>query len=259
MAEAYTRVPRGLAAFVPLLGMLLLWHAAASAGWVSPRVLPPLDVVAATVWQELTQGRLPEHLGTSLARILTGFAVGGVAGWLFGLAVARSRPVARLLEPVVIAGYPVPKLAFFPVVVFIFGFGTPSKVAFAAVESFYPVALATIFAVRTVPTGLIWAARNAGAGPLRLLFQVVLPASLPGLMGGLRIALPISVTVITVTEMMGDRVGLGHYIAVSAASFRYDRVYAGLLAVGLLGFLLDRGFVALRAALLPWLGAARRQ
>jgi NitT/TauT family transport system permease protein len=245
--------------FVPLLALLLLWHVAASGGWVSPRVLPPLDLVVATVWQELTVGRLPEHLGVSLFRILTGFAIGGIAGWLFGLAVARSRPVALFLEPVVIAGYPVPKLAFFPVVVFIFGFGTPSKIAFAAVEAFYPVALATIFAVRAIPTGVLWAARNTGASPMRLLFQVVLPASLPGLMGGLRIALPISVTVITVTEMMGDRVGLGHYIAVSAAGFRYDRVYAGLLAVGLVGFLLDRGFVALRAALLPWMATSRRR
>lgn len=193
MGQARLRVLPALGALVPLLAVLLLWHAAASGGWVSPRVLPPLDLVAATIWLEVTQGRLPEHLGTSLFRILAGFVIGGVAGWLFGLAVARSRAVALLLEPVVIAGYPVPKLAFFPVVVFIFGFGTPSRIACAAVECFYRVALATIFAVR-----------NAGAGPLRLLFQVVLPASLPGLIGGLRIALPISVTVITVTEMMGE-------------------------------------------------------
>ena len=150
------------------------------------------------------------------------------------------------------AGYPVPKIALFPIFTFIFGIGSPSKIAFVFIDCLYPVTLATVFAVLGVERTLVWTARSMGASSRRIFGRVLIPAALPGIFSGLRIALPVAIIVVTITEMIGDARGLGYFISVSSASFRFDRAYGGIAAIGVCGFVLDRGFTALRRWVLPW-------
>lgn len=232
---------------VPLV--LLAWQCIALTGLISPRILPSLGRVLAAFASDVASGDLPYHALVTTGRTLAGFAIGSVAGVLTGFALARVRWVEYLFEPVFFAGYPVPKIALFPIFTFMFGIGTPSKIAFAALECLYPVVVATHVASRSIAREIVWAGENMGMSRRQLLWHVLVPAALPGILNGLRIALPIGLTVVIVTEMIGDTHGLGFYIANAGASFRYDRLYAGMLAVGLLGLVFDRIVVAVAGRL----------
>ncbi|MCY1299523.1 putative aliphatic sulfonates transport permease protein SsuC [compost metagenome] len=132
-----------------------------------------------------------------------------------------------------------------------FGIGSGSKIAFAFLESFYPIVAASIFAFRGIRTRLVWAAQSMGATNLQILLRVMIPAALPGVFTGLRIGLPVSVLVVIVAEMIGDGRGLGFYIADASLSFRTDKVFAGIIVVGLLGFVCDRVLVFVSNVALP--------
>jgi NitT/TauT family transport system permease protein len=168
--------------------------------------------------------------------------------------MARSRNFELVFEPVFFIGYPIPKIALFPVFIFIFGIGTPSKIAFVFLECLYPIATASYFAFRSIDTRLSWAAQNMGAGAVRRFFFVLLPAAAPGILSGLRVAMPIAVTVVIITEMIGDSRGLGYYITIASATFQYEKIYAGILMIGLLGFLIDRVLHLLRRHAIYWEG-----
>jgi NitT/TauT family transport system permease protein len=166
--------------------------------------------------------------------------------------MARSTLIRNLFEPIFFFGYPVPKIAFFPVFTYIFGIGSPSKIAFAFLECVYPIVVTAYLGFRAIPKSLIWAAENMGAQPFTITRRVVLPAAMPGIFTGLRIALPVSVIVIVLTEMIGDSRGLGYYIAVSGTRFEYANVYAAILVIGMCGFVLDRGILKLREKNVYW-------
>ena len=160
--------------------------------------------------------------------------------------------VRNLFEPIFFFGYPVPKIALFPIFTYIFGIGSPSKVAFAFLECLYPIVVTAYLGFRAIPHPLIWTAANMGAPSRYLLRRVILPAALPAIFTGLRIALPISIIVVVLTEMIGDSIGLGYYITVSGTRFDLSDVYAAILVIGACGFALDRTMLWLRHAVLHW-------
>jgi ABC-type nitrate/sulfonate/bicarbonate transport system permease component len=221
-------------------------------GMASPRILPGLDVIASAFWEDLVNGVLIRHGAISLMRAMIGYGLAALVGVALGTAMARSRIIDDLLEPIFFFGYPIPKIALFPIFTFVFGIGTMSKVAFIFLECLYPITVATFFAIRHVDKTLIWSARSMGAGRSRIFWRVLLPAAAPSIYAGLRIALPVSIIVVIITEMIGDTTGLGFYITWSATSFEYQKVYAGIAAVGVLGFTLDRLFAWSRRHLLYW-------
>lgn len=235
---------------IPLI--LAIWQVATMSGMVSPRLVPDLRLVAETFWTDLMNGELVHHGSYSLMRALIGYGLAVVAGIALGLAMARSRLARDFVEPIFLFGYPIPKIALFPVFAFVFGFGTPSKIAFVFLECLYPIVIATYFAFLQVPRTHIWAAQSMGAGRMTVLRRVMIPAALPAIFSGLRIALPIAVVVVIITEMIGDTTGLGYYITYAAVSFKYPAVYAGIAAVAIVGFALDRLFALLRNRVIHW-------
>jgi NitT/TauT family transport system permease protein len=99
---------------------------------------------------------------------------------------------------------------------------------------------------------MVWAAENMGARQHVILRRVIFPAAMPGIFAGLRIALPIAIIVIVLTEMIGDSRGLGYYIAISGTRFAFQNVYAAILVIGVCGFVLDRALLLLRRKLVHW-------
>lgn len=246
------RVLRSVGRWYSIPLILCLWQLASMTGAASPRILPGLDVIATAFWNDLVNGVLIRHGSISLMRAMIGYGLAALVGVALGTAMARSKIVDDLLEPIFFFGYPIPKIALFPIFTFVFGIGTLSKVAFIFLECLYPITVATFFAIRHVEKTLIWSARSMGAGHARIFWRVLLPAAAPAIYAGLRIALPVSIIVVIITEMIGDTTGLGFYITWSATSFEYQKVYAGIAAVGILGFTLDRLFAWSRRHLLYW-------
>jgi NitT/TauT family transport system permease protein len=235
---------------IPLL--LLLWQVAVSSGLVHSRLLPSLGSVWAALVTDTANGVLPYHAAITLGRAGIGFALAAFIGVPFAAAMARSTVVRNLFEPIFFLGYPVPKIALFPVFTYIFGIGSPSKIAFAFLECLYPIAVTAYLGFRAMPNALIWTAENMGTPRATMLWRVVLPAAMPGIFTGLRIALPVSIIVIVLTEMIGDSKGLGYYLAVSGTRFEFANVYAAILVIGVCGFVLDRALLSLRGKLVHW-------
>jgi NitT/TauT family transport system permease protein len=240
---------------IPLL--LLMWQAAVATGLVESRLLPSLGRVVAALARDTANGVLPYHTAVTLSRAGAGFALAALVGVPFAAAMARSTIIRNLFEPIFFFGYPVPKIALFPVFTYIFGIGSPSKVAFAFLECLYPIVVTAYQGFRSIANPLIWSAENMGAPRVTVLRRVILPAAMPSIFTGLRIALPISIIVIVLTEMIGDSKGLGYYIAVSGTRFEFANVYAGILVIGVCGFVLDRAMLIARRSIVHWEGSGR--
>jgi NitT/TauT family transport system permease protein len=235
---------------IPLL--LLVWQFAVASGLVESRLLPSLSRVCAVLTSDTANGVLPYHAAVTLGRAGVGFVLAALVGLPFAAAMARSNLIRNLFEPIFLLGYPVPKIALFPVFTYVFGIGSPSKIAFAFLECLYPIVVTVYFGLRAIPNSLLWTAENMDTPQTTMLWRVMFPAAMPAVFTGLRIALPISIIVIVLTEMIGDSRGLGYYLAVSGTRFEYANVYAAILVIGACGFLLDRALLSLRDRFVHW-------
>ena len=231
---------------------LAIWEAAARSGLWSPLLFPSLGrIFNQLVLFFSTPESMLEAL-VSLERALGGFALAAVVGILLGILMGRSRLVAALLDPLFSGTYAVPKLALFPIFIFVFGIGSLSKVALVFLECLYPIVIVTSQGARGVSRVLLWSAANMGASRAAALRRVVVPAAAPFIFAGLRIALPIALIVVIITEMVSSADGLGYLVIYSLASLRTDRMLAVVVVIAALGWALDRALVALRDRLVYW-------
>ncbi len=235
---------------IPLL--LLLWQAAAGTGLIESRLLPSPVAIWTVLVAEVANGNLVHHATITFSRALTGFALAALIGIPFAAAMARSELVRNLFEPIFFFGYPVPKIALFPVFTYIFGFGTPSKIAFTFLECLYPIVVISYFGFREIQTRLIWTAWNFGASRITILRRVILPAALPSIFSGLRVALPVAIIVVVITEMIGGSVGLGYYITIWSTRFSFANVYAAICVIGICGFVFDQLLLMARRRIVYW-------
>jgi ABC-type nitrate/sulfonate/bicarbonate transport system permease component len=160
--------------------------------------------------------------------------------------------VADVLEPLFSGTYAVPKLALFPIFIFVFGIGSLSKVALVFLECLYPIVIITSQGARGVDRVLLWTAENMGASRAAILRRVVIPATVPFIFAGLRVALPVAMIVVVITEMVSSADGLGYVVVYSLASLKTDRMLAVVVVIAFLGWALDRILVALRDRLVYW-------
>lgn len=219
--------------------LVLLWHALST--WiVNPTLLPsPLTVLGRAV--ELTvSGELPSSMGTSLGRILVGYAAGALLGIAFGLLLGRVPSLDPLLTPTLGFVRSIPPIAFVPLSIIVFGIGETSKYAIIIYLVVIVLALSTAAGMRETPRIRIRAARALGAGDLTVLLKIVLPSAFPFILSGLRVALNLAFMAVVSAEVIGARSGLGHMIMDSQTMFETDRMIVGILSLGVLGALLDR-------------------
>ncbi len=235
---------------IPLL--LAIWQAAAGSGLVVSRLLPSPLEVGAVLLTELGNGQLVYHAAVTVGRALAGFALAAAIGVPFAAAMARSAVWRNLFEPVFLLGYPVPKIALYPVFTYVFGLGAAPKIAFTFLECLYPVVVTCFLGFRAIQTRLIWTAQNFGAGRALILRRVILPAALPSVFAAFRIALPVAIVVVVLTEMIGDSIGLGYYITIWSTRFSFAHVYAAIVTIGICGFALDQGLLLLRRRVVYW-------
>jgi ABC-type nitrate/sulfonate/bicarbonate transport system permease component len=237
---------------IPILLLALTWEAFARSGAVTPFMLPPLSAVLERIATDAAQGDLLINTALTLYRALAGFLIAAVAGIMLGFAMARSALARWFFDPIVSVGFPMPKIAFLPIIVLWLGFFDVSKIAMVALDAIFPVVTATMAALAGVERELIWSARNMGAGERELMWQVMLPAALPQIMTGLQVALPLSLIVAVVAEMAMGGYGLGGAM-IGASRFADSRgVFAGIVEIAVVGFALVKAMAVLRRRLLLW-------
>lgn len=247
------RVPRWvLGALVPLALLGLWWWASASGAVAQSQLPSPASVFAAGV--DLAQrGELLAHVGISLQRVLLGFVVGAALGIVLG-SVIGLLPIARsLLTPTVEGFRAVTGLAWVPLLAIWLGIGEDAKVTLVAIGAFFPVYTTVASALRHVDANLIEAGKAFGLQGVALLTQVRIPAALPAILSGLRLALAQAWLFVVAAELLASDVGLGFLLTDSQNNGRTDRMILAIILLAVIGKLCDSLFAFFeRRALKRW-------
>jgi ABC-type nitrate/sulfonate/bicarbonate transport system permease component len=237
---------------VGILSFFGIWQLVAVSGRVDPMMLtPPIEVFRATV-ALAKNGELYDHIRASVARMVTGYALGCTFGVAAGVALGRSSFIEAFVGPVLQMARAIPPLALVPLIVFWFGISEGAKIALIAWATFFPVWINTLLGVKGANPLLIRAGRSLGARRFVLLRKVVIPAALGQIFAGMRVALSMSFTVLVAAELAGALAGLGYLIQMSALSFRIDNIFVGIVILAILGFVADLGFMRVLYWAFPW-------
>ncbi|TVQ32453.1 MAG: ABC transporter permease [Geminicoccaceae bacterium] len=232
------------------LALLAAWELTTRFGLVAPHLLP----APALVWREVADlwrdGTLFEHLGITLWRVLTGFALGTLAATVLGALTGYSTAAHRLLDPTIQAIKAVPSLAWVPLFILWLGIFEASKVTLIAVGAFFPVYLNLSTAIGQVDRKLVEVGRMYGFSPLTLVRRVLLPATLPAYVTGLRGGLALAWMFVVAAELMGASQGLGFLMLDGQMTGRPALIIASLILFALMGKASD---LALARTTAPWL------
>jgi NitT/TauT family transport system permease protein len=237
---------------VLLVAAALVWEVLARSGAFSPLLVPSLGRIGGELGQLASRPDTLVEAWYSVYRALSGFGLAAVVGVGLGIVMGRSAVAAQFFGPLFSGTYPIPKIALFPIFVYAFGIGSLSKVLLIFLECLYPIVITTHAGSRAVDRVLVWSAVNMGASRGRLLTRVVVPALAPYIFAGFRIALPIAMIVVIITEMISSADGLGYLVMYALASLKTDRMLAIVVAIALLGVALDRLVVLVRNRLVYW-------
>jgi NitT/TauT family transport system permease protein/sulfonate transport system permease protein len=240
---------------IGLLTFVVLWESISRSGWINPIMLPAPSVVARSAAELIANGELIRHVLNSLWRAFLGFVIGSALGLLMGIAMARLPKLHSLLNPLVQIFRAIPSLAFVPLAIFWFGIGEISKIVLIAFGVFFPVWINTYLGTRDTNPLFSRAAASLGARGWRMLVFLILPAALPFIIAGVRIALGSALVLLVASELTGAQFGVGYLIQLSQQIFRVDHMFVGLITLGILGFLFDYLFVCSLRKFLPWYGA----
>ena len=222
--------------------VILLWYAAASA-YGTEMLFPGPETTWTALLQRLKDGSLLESSAASLSRILAGFIMGSVLGIALGLLAGASRIVDGMISPFITFFRFVPPLAWFAPMLVWFGTGDASKIVLIMYTSVFVVAVNTLAGVHQIPLNLRRMAAAAGANAYMKMFWIMLPASVPFIVAGMRVAMGNAFMTVVSAEMLGASEGLGVMINNSMTSTNVPNVFVSIICLGLLGLIFDRLFV----------------
>jgi NitT/TauT family transport system permease protein len=222
--------------FASPLGLLLIWEIAGRLGFIDVRFFPVPSSIIGMMTEMLMSGELIEHVLISLQRILLGFLLGGIPAILIGITMGISRPVRALVDPLIIATYPIPKSAILPFILLIFGLGEMSKIVMVAIGVFFPVAINATAGVLQIAPIYLDVGRSFKAGRWDTFRTIALPGALPFIMTGIKLGAGLALILIAVAEMVGAKSGLGYMIWSAWETFAVAKMYVGLFTIALIGF-----------------------
>jgi len=215
-------------------------------------VMPPPDLVLERARTLARDGTLPDATLVTLQRVLIAYALALPAGIVLGTLIGCVRPVRLALRPLASFLFPVPKVALYPAMLIVFGLGSASKIAFGFSEALFPVLLATAAGTSQVEPRLLWSAAALGTPRRAMLHRVVIPAALPTILTGARIAMVGAVIGVFLGEMIAGADGLGHLMAVAYRTLATPDMYVAIIAISLVGYVLDRTVLLARRHALAW-------
>ncbi len=235
-----------------ILMLLIAWELFARSGKVTMFMLPPFTVVAKYIAADAASGVLWINLAVTLYRAMVGFCIAAAGGITLATLMSRFRLMRWFFDPIISVGFPMPKIAFLPVIILWLGVYDVSKICIVVFDSIFPVVTATLAGIAAVEKELLWSARNMGANERELTWQVVLPAASPQILTGLQVALPIALIVEIIAEMVMGGYGLGGAMMSASRFANSPGVFAGLVEIAIVGFVLIKVMAMLRHRLLVW-------
>lgn len=232
--------------------LLSIWELLPRLHLVEPAFLPPLSVVLSTGWVLVRSGELLNHIEASLSRALLGFALAIASGVPLGLLMGWYKGFARTLSPLLEAFRNTAALALLPVFILLLGIGEASKISLIVYACAWPVLLNTMSGVKNVDPLLIKFGRTMGLSPLQLFGKVILPAAVPTIFVGIRLAGATSLVVLVAAEMIGAKAGLGYLIIYSQYNFQIPHMYLGIITITAIGLLFNALLVYIERRCTSW-------
>lgn len=251
-ARTYRLRDSRLSGVLLVLALLGLWEATARFGVIQSNNWPPFSTVMASMVAGIADGELLPVIGSTLWRMARGYAIGCAIAVPVGFAIALYRPVRLGLQPTIELLRPIPIPAIIPPLIFLMGLDDTLRLFAIAFATFFPVALNTIAGVRAVDPIYSQVARTFGVPRLTTLRRVVFPAALPFVLAGLRTSLGLAFVVTVIAEMIVGQEGVGYYLITMEFAMRAPEMYAGIILVTVIAYLLNRGFVAWEARAIRW-------
>ena len=237
----------GVLVFLAALGIWQVWADAAKSFLV-----PSAFDVAERAWEVWPTSDFLSEVGQSMKRYVAGFAIAAVIGIGLGLLVGASYTARRTLDPFLECLRAVPAIAVAPAALVILGFGDASLIAVIVFGLCFPILVNTAEGVRGIPMEVRDTASMLHVGRVERVSRIYLPAALPSIMAGLRIAVPLGLVLVIVSEFVVVQNGIGYYLVIQGQLFDYPALYAGILFLGLLGYVLNRLFLVVERRVLAW-------
>lgn len=251
--EGFRGRARGvLTKYTPVLILCATWELLSRSGLVQETFLPSFTHVVRAWFGLLLSGELVKHAASSLWREATGFSLSVVFGTTVGIAMARYRLFQEFFEPLISLVFPLPKSALIPILVVWLGIGHLSKIAVIFLGCILPITVNSFNGARGTDKYLVWSALNMGTSRGKLFWKVILPAALPDILSGTRLALAVSFVLLVSSEMLAGDSGLGFLIFFLGEGGEYAEMFAAILTLTLLGFFADRIYLMLMRRVLAW-------
>jgi ABC-type nitrate/sulfonate/bicarbonate transport system permease component len=248
----FNPAPRRALPWIVFAIVIALWQTASNTGWLSPLFMPsPWNVVKAlhALWVD---GTLVGHVVASLKRIVPGWLIGTAAGLAVGLAMGIFSAARAAGIPIVSALFPIPKIALLPLLILWFGIGEPSKIATIALGVFFPTTISAYTACDSVPRNLIRMAQSFGLPARDIVWKILLPGAMPGILAGFRISASVALLLVVAAEMIGAQQGIGAFVLTAGSLMQTDQLLAGVVMLSVLGLLIAWGLGTLERAMLKW-------
>lgn len=240
------------------VAILLGWYLVSASGLVSHLFLPtPAEVfaIARSIWEDgYANASLWEHVSASLTRILSAAAIAVVLGIPAGIAMGLNRWAKGVLDTPIEFYWPLPPLAYLPLMIIWLGIGEASKISLLTLAMFAPIVLSAQAGVRSLPMERVNAALSLGANRWQLFTEVVLPSALPEILTGIRIALGVGWGTLVAAELIAATRGIGYMIMSASHFLATDAVFVGIAVIAACAFAFSIAMRGLERVLVPWKG-----
>jgi NitT/TauT family transport system permease protein len=240
--------------FASLTGILLLWELCGRLGLLNPLFFPVPSLIFIAFFKMVADGEIQTNLSITLLRVFAGFMIGTIPGIAIGLLMGASEKIRLLLDPIVAATFPIPKLAIYPLLMVIFGIGELSKIMAIAFGCFFLTLINAMAGVKNINKVYFEVAKNYGASKRQVFMRVMLPASLPMVFTGIRLALGMSLIVVVGVEFVSANYGIGALIWNGWETFEIEKLYVGIFICAILGILFTLALKKMEQHLIPWVG-----
>jgi len=244
----------GLLGLVSPILVLCIWELASRLGWTNPALLPSPSQIIAALFALMASGAIASPLAHTVGLFAVGYVLAVLIGTGIGIAMATSRTLYGLLEPLVEIVRPIPKPALVPVLFLFLGIGKATMITLVVLASVFPVLISTFQGVRGLDPVLLETARTLQVSRARTIVSVILPASLPMILAGMRVALGIGLVLVILAEMLAGEDGIGFRILDLERSFQIREMFAWIVVLVALGGALTKLFDIAERRLVPWRG-----
>ncbi|WP_110498123.1 ABC transporter permease [Bacillus sp. 196mf] len=235
-----------------VISILLIWEFCAQLALISPLFLPaPSSIIQAAMYM-LIDGELQKYLLASLSRIGTGYIIGSLLGIIFGLFLGFSKLLNAIFAPLIYFIYPIPKIALLPLIILWLGIGELPKISIISLGVFFPVFINTYSGVKNISSTLMNVASIFKTKRRRILFEILLPGSLPSIFTGLKVGAGTSLLLLIAAEMIAAQEGIGAMILHYGSLMITTKLMVGVFTLSFIGLLFNRLLNLIEKFLLSW-------